>query len=186
MSSDLSGDLRSRYQDLEQQATSMMKAEDYENAERTFQEALKVVNKLQQNEKRRIHKGPLFCNIGLSQILQRAPLMDALRNLLLAYIEDCLNSENGSEDTADTMNAARVLKKGFAVNDQNLNKIKDAVRVKKRAEEVVLDPEDLLNDFLRSINVAEDNLFALCARKPELDKDSGLIYRQYFSIRSFK
>lgn len=167
MNTELPEDLRSHFYALEQQAASLMRSGHYELAEKIFYAMLETVMKRQQ--KGRIHKGSYFYNIGFSQVLQDR-LIDALHNILLAYVEDCLNTQINQENSADTLPAARVLRKGFLITDQNLKVIKDIVRGKKQNGEIIFDPEEVFKDFLHDLSVDENNLYALCARRPQLDQ----------------
>lgn len=169
LNTELPEDLRGHFYALEQQATSLMRDGKYEVAEKLFFTMLETVFERQQEEKRRIHKGSYFHNIGLSQLLQNR-LMDSLHNFLLAYIEDCLNVQVNQEDNADTQLAARVLRKGFKVIDENFNLLKNIARTKKQTKEIIIDPENLFKDFLSKTNTDENNLFALCAQPPQFEQ----------------
>jgi hypothetical protein len=169
LDAELSEDLRGHFYALEQQATSLMREGKYEVAEKLFQTMLETVFKRQQEEKRRIHKGSYFHNIGFSQLLQNR-LTDSLHNFLLAYIEDCLNVQVNHEDEADALPAARVLRKGFKLIDGNLNLLKNIARTKKQDNEIILNPENLFEDFLRRTNTDVNDLFALCAEPPQFEQ----------------
>ena len=96
--------------------------------------------------------------------------MDALHNFLLAYVEDCINSPINQEDRADSAPAARVLREGFSATDESLSAIKAIVRSRKERAETLFDPQDVFQDFLRNVGIDENDLFALCSRRPELDQ----------------
>ena len=136
---------------------------------------LETVIKRQESEKRRIHKGSYFHNIGFSLVLQNR-LLDALRNFLLAYIEDSINTSINQEARADTAPAARVLKRGFLLRTHIMETIKEIVISKKQNQEIILNPEDVLAELLENVHITEDDLFSLCTKPPHLDQAKDTLF----------
>lgn len=167
LSSEIPKDLQNIFSGLEQQAVATLRAGQYELAEKLFRTMLDTIMKHQTDEKRRIHKGSLYHNIGFSLVLQNR-LNDGLRNFLLAYIEDCLNVPTNREDEADGYPAARVLRKGFSLQERYLIDLKQTLRSTKLSNRQVLDPDATLGDFLKDAGVDQDDLSALCSRKPTI------------------
>jgi hypothetical protein len=168
LNTSLPEDLQGDFGSLEQQAVSTMRNGNYELAEKILKAMLETIMKRQEAEKRRIHKGSFFHNIGFSLALQNR-LIDSLHNFLLAYIEDCLNTQTDQEELADKLPAARVLRKGFVVRERNLALIRNVTCDKKRLGRIILDPQDILKEILDTIDLNENDLFKLCAVPPSLD-----------------
>lgn len=153
MDSDLPQDMKEYVPAVEQAAMITLRAGNYALAKRIIRELLEAVLDRQKLDNRRIHKGSFYYNIGFSLAMQNQ-LTEALRNFLLAYVEDCINARK-TEDEADTFPAARVLIKGFSIGEKSLSSIKNLVSNNRKTPADLIDPEIVFKSFLKESRVEE-------------------------------
>jgi len=84
------GSLRDRYNQLTTKGLIALYLGKYTDCERIFSEQYKLLFDAQDQEKPPIHKGLPLHNRGLA-LFHQGKQEDAIRNFLLAYIEDTLN-----------------------------------------------------------------------------------------------
>jgi histone H3/H4 len=168
MSSDVPGDLQPYFSSLNQNAVGLMRDGNYRLAEQLFQTMLETILERQRTEKRRIHKGSFYYNLGLVKTLQEK-LVDAYTDFLLAYIEDCINSPVGSEENAEFAPAARALMNGFKMQLSDLRHIQGIVRLKRDTNEL-FDPNVILTEFVKHLDRPQKTLIALLPDGLKIDQ----------------
>ncbi len=125
---------------LETEGLYNLRNGNYIRAEEIFGKYLDLMLEFQNKIGRRIHKGNPYHNIGISQLFQ-GKAVDALRNLILAYVEDLISSDNPVE--VDGAPASRVLRGlcGVAWGDlrpfeNKVGELKSSGKVEERPETV--------------------------------------------------
>ncbi|MCJ7767574.1 hypothetical protein MUP79_04210 [Candidatus Bathyarchaeota archaeon] len=154
---------------------SAYKTGNFAFAEKYYELILDLVNWYQDQQDLRIHKGAYLYQLGLSLMFQ-GRLDDALRAILLAYIEDVLSTPAGRENDAEGAPAASVLRTGFRVVASNLQIIKDIAAERKREGEIVKRPETIL-EYLQDKAEADRDLLSLCDPRPTTETLRSQIMR---------
>lgn len=98
--------LRDKYLQLATEGLVSLYVGRYENAEKLFSEQYKLLFDAQDSENRPIHKGLPLHNRGLA-LFTLGRQEEALRSILLAYVEDTLNVGYDLEDDVDRMKRGR-------------------------------------------------------------------------------
>ena len=135
----------------------------YDEAERRFRRQYEVLLEAQEEEKRPIHKGKPLYNLGISLFMQERT-QEAAHNVLLAYIEDALSQPYDSEDEADRLDAAAVLRDIFRIRLRLLREIKALSASKKQAGlwSQLRDPAELLQEVFEKEKIDPNNLLTYC------------------------
>lgn len=144
-----SGKLEERLKRLELEAAQYFKNPTEKNKKRSFekyQEMLDEIDKAQKGEKRPIHKGLPYHNMGVIKFTEKK-IEEALRLYLLAYIEDTLNFPANDEGTADTYPAFYNLHNVFDFSNDKLNEIKNIVHRYKKTEIKIFHPEEIFKEL---------------------------------------
>lgn len=114
--------LRLLTQEIEVEGITLLRNGHYSNAENKFRIQLKQFHQWEFEYNLRIHKGGPFHNLGVS-LLYQGESSEALRFLILAYIEDMIGSlEKGS---CDNLPASRALRGLCGVAQEQLRNIDD-------------------------------------------------------------
>lgn len=111
-----------------------------------YKEMLNIIFKYQEIESRPIHKGLPYHNLGVIFFSEKKH-NDALKNYILAYIEDALNFPSGSEDFADTYPAYYNLNNVFVFSSDILNKIKQIAKKYKDIGKKIYNPENIFAEL---------------------------------------
>lgn len=143
-------------------------AQKYDEAEKLFAKLLQALIDAQKSENRPIHKGLPLHNMGLAMFGQ-GKTADAINNILLAYIEDTLNTGYDFEDDADRTLAARMLRDVFYFNLRILREIKVIVaEIKKQGKwNDAREPKVILDEAARRLGFDTNKLLEQCQRKIE-------------------
>lgn len=159
----------------------------YRASEIKYKEMLRFYFNIQDEIKRPIHKGSPYYMIGMSILPQRDRYEEALRNILLAYIEDALNRIIQEEDEADRYPAGNVLIDFFIIRLRVLGTIKRLVYNYKERNEInsFFDPIDILNDVAKNLNYNPSSLLSLCLKTPQLPELQPLGFPQPWEKRVF-
>src|SRR3990170_230623 len=106
-----------RFREIEHQALLALYQERFGEAVELYEEAYNLLFELQFQLMRGIHKGTVLYNLGIAILgrRQRDASRQALRHILLAYIEDTLGAPFDNEEDADRAPAGRFLIDGFVV-----------------------------------------------------------------------
>lgn len=159
---------------LEQAAMVTLRAGNYSLSETVLRSILNVVLERQRSDGKRIHKGSFYHNIGFSLVMQKE-LLNAFRNFLMAYIEDCINLPE-REDEADKYPAGRVITKGFVIHQENLSSIKKIVKEKRLTPEKLLEPEDIFRLLLKERGIKETDIESLCFKPFSIDRIQSTLF----------
>jgi tetratricopeptide (TPR) repeat protein len=157
----------------------------FQEAERCFLEQLKLRREIQEVEGRAIEKGAPFYNLGLSLVAQ-GRTEEGLRNILLAYIEDTLDTNYDDEDDAGRAFAAIFLRDAIRIKLRLLRELKAASR-KAKADGLwtkTYDPADILREVVRSLSLDDANMIQYCEKK-ELPREMPLGFPQPRERRVF-
>jgi histone H3/H4 len=154
--------------DLEMQAGTFLRKGHYDLAENIYNLLLTKIYAIQDESNIRIHKGAHYYNIGLADILQNK-LQEALKNDILAYIEDVFTARTNYENDADIKPAAKVLKNGFNFEIINFEIIKNLARNNKENISFIKKPIILYNNFLSIKQISDSEIISLCSPRPTLD-----------------
>jgi hypothetical protein len=157
----------------------------FQEAERRFVEQLKLRREIQEVEGRAIVKGAPFYDLGLSLVAQ-GRTEEGLRNILLAYIEDTLDTNFDDEDDADRAFAAMFLRDAIRIKLRLLRELKAASR-KAKADGLwtkTYDPANILSEVVRSLSLDEANMIQYCEKK-ELNREMPLGFPQPRESRVF-
>jgi len=158
------------FRNLENSAIIALYQENFNNAVNFFQQAYRSLLDIQIQERRGIHKGSILYNLGIAVLgrNQENAQIQSLDNILLAYIEDTINTEYDFEDDADRAPAGRFLIDGFVIQLRLLREIKRISRdLKNNADNWLhaYDPQVILNEALQFVGVDTNNLIELCQRR---------------------
>lgn len=159
-----------RFREIEQQALLALYQERYGEAVELYEQAYNSLFRLQSQLRRGIHKGTVLYNLGIAILgrHQRYAPRQALRRILLAYIEDTLGTPYDSEEDADRAPAGRFLIDGFVIQLRFLREIKAISRVIKRnADDWIhaYDPNNILRQVLRIFQIDYRRILELCQRR---------------------
>jgi hypothetical protein len=159
-----------RFREVEQQALLALYQERYGEAVELYQQAYDLLLGLQFQLERGIHKGTILYNLGIAVLgrRQRFASRQALRNILLAYVEDTLGTPFDSEEDADRAPAGRFLIDGFIIQLRFLRDVKAAVREIKTNTTNWLhayDPNDILRQISRGFQTNYQRILDLCQRR---------------------
>jgi hypothetical protein len=124
---------------------------DYTRAREIFHKQYQLLMETQSLVDRPIHKGAPLYHLGLALYSLREPDA-AIRQILLAYVEDTLSEDFDFEDNADKLPAARILRDIFVCDLRVLRKVKEASAKAKQEGlwSTVRDPEEILKKVASS------------------------------------
>ena len=151
---------------IERNALIAFYREQYQESVTQFRRTLELLLRGQREAERAFHKGSIYFNLGRA-LIGVSNNLEALRNMLYAYVEDALSTDIDFEDNADRAPAARFLTDTFVIQLRLLREIKNESRRIKESEESWLQafiPEPLLNAALSRIQVASADILSLCER----------------------
>jgi len=136
-----------------------------------FEKQYQTLIEAQKREKRTLHKGDALYNLGLA-FLYMEDYNNAIKNFLLAYIEDTLSSEFDYEDNADRAPAAQMLRDVFIIDLRFLREIKTAVRLSKsdEPEKPIQNHEKILEIVEGVLDIFLEKLTLLAKRLPKMEK----------------
>lgn len=98
---------------------------------------------------KRYHKGYPLHNMGYAALL-KGDAQRALPLFIAAYIEDLLSQPIGEEDNADAAPAGTVLARVYQATPSFFHALKEAVRGRKRAGTVIRNPQEIVQESIRS------------------------------------
>jgi len=159
--------VRQMFGAIEQDALIAFYRELYQESINSFRQVLEIVIREQRRSNRAFHKGSIYYYMGRA-LIGIDDNLEAVRNILYAYVEDVLNQPLNLEDNADRTPAAVFLRDGFIIQLRLLGGIKTVSRRVKESSQSWLhafDPEPLLNEALSRMNVAPANILSLCERQ---------------------
>lgn len=163
----LTPELLQDYQRIELEGQVAFYQERYADAVSIFLRAHQFMLDAQTQLDRGVHKGAVLYFLGIAS-LGTGSSIEALRNVLLAYVEDALGTPIDFEDDADRAPAGRFLSDGFIIQLRLLREIKSAARRIKESTQSWLhasDPETIRTEALTRLSVAPDNFLSLCRRQ---------------------
>jgi hypothetical protein len=139
----------------------------FDAARELHEQILAVIERAQKSAGRPIHKGAPLYNIGVCFALTNRHNL-ALRNILLAYIEDTLNVAFGFEDEADRAPAAQMLRDFYGIRMDVLRTQKQIAYEVKQEDRwtAIFDPEELLQTLVERLGIDADNLSTVLTRPP--------------------
>jgi hypothetical protein len=160
-------DIHQLFADLERDALIAFYQERYKESVALFQRVLDIVLREQRQIGRAFHKGSIYYNMGLA-IIGTGDNLQALTNILFAYIEDVLNQPFNLEDEADRAPAARFLMDAFMIQLRLFSAIKNICRRIKRSTQDWLhtfDPQPIFDGALEKIDVLPADVLSICGRQ---------------------
>jgi hypothetical protein len=153
---------------------------NYKRAELFYRRELEIIAQKEKERKASIHKGSPYFNLGRSLLLQNRG-KEALRNIILAYVEDLLHVPLKEEATADTWPARTFLLK-LGLSDEALSPLK--VRVIEAKEDVnkwkIADPASLGGELLETLSQGGESV-RFERPKPEMF-DTGKLPEKKVSV----
>lgn len=160
-------ELNASFQPVWSEAMAAFYQERYADAIVALNHALQLLVEAQTNLGRGVHKGAVLYQLGVASLGTDNP-REALRNILLAYVEDTLGTPIDFEDDADRTPAGRALFDGFVIQLRLLREIKCVSRGIK--ETVVswqhaMDPLPILEKALSQVGSTLSNALLLCQRQ---------------------
>ena len=161
----LPDDLAQLYADLSNQGLLAQRIGRPEEAVRQFS---KLYSRLRdaQDAHTRYHKGGPLHNLGISYLLA-GDNENALRNFLLAYVEDLLSKPEEEVYKADREAAAQALRLGYDFDEGVLLAAKEVVQEEKTQKRLILSPEAVLREALRNMKAGDDiGLLTFARRRP--------------------
>lgn len=159
--------VRQMFEEIQRNALIAFYRELYQESINSFRQVLEIVIREQRRTNRAFHKGSIYYDMGRA-LIGIDDNLEAVRNMLYAYVEDVLNQPSDLEDNADRAPAARFLRDLFVIQLHLLREIKAVSRRVKESEQSWLhafDPAPLLNEALSRIDVAPANILSLCERQ---------------------
>jgi len=141
-----------------------------DRAIRFLNEDLRFRLSIQSETKRRVHKGAVYHNLGLCYLFEEnADLNKAIRNFLLAYIEDYVSNAPFIE-AAELGEAARILRIGLGIEPSFLMQIGLVVDQLEQTTDLnkILDPSEVLSSVCgeyRKEPLDNFDFVALCKSK---------------------
>lgn len=159
-------EVQRNYGTIERNALIAFYREQYQNSVDLFNQTLEIIFRQQREVERAFHKGSIYFNLGRA-LIGVGDNLEALRNMLNAYVEDVLSTAYDFEDNAYRAPAARFLTDTFVIQLHLLREIKNEARRIKESEQSWLqtyNPEPLLNAALSQIGVEPADILGLCER----------------------
>ncbi len=159
-------EVRPNYEKTVHDAFVAFYGERYPDSVSLFNRTLKIILGHQSKAERAFHKGHLYFNLGRA-LLGVGDNLEALLNMLKAYVEDLLNTPRDFEDDAYRLPAARFLTDTFAIQLPLLRELKNEAQRIKKSEQSWLqayNPEQILVAALSKIGVKPPNILRLCKR----------------------
>ena len=152
-------DIRQNVEKLEIEAITNFNLRRFNEARKLYQQILDLLTQTQNIIKRPIHKGGPLHMIGMCYVVTNHP-EQALRYIMLAYIEDTLNVAFAMEYEADTTPAARMLRDFYHLQPVLLQIIKQlAQKAKLKGEwSGILEPIVILQRLEKSEKIDSNNL----------------------------
>lgn len=143
----------------------------YKDAKKIFEKQYSLILRIQSEIKKPLHKGDALYNLGLTFIYLE-DYENAIKNFLLAYVEDTLSSKYDYEDNADRAPAARMLRDVFIFDLRVLREIKNNVRNIKADKflDKATEPEKILKTVAKSLDIDLSQLSKLAGRLPKIGK----------------
>ncbi len=172
---------------LDQNALLKWLTRKYTDAERIYRQELERLIQIQSAIDRPIHKGGPLHMIGICLIPQRDKMEEAIRSVILAYVEDSLNVNYTEEDEIDRYPAANVLRDFFRVKLKILGEIKRLAAEKKAAGlwRNICDPEEMLNEVTERLNFDAHNILSQTIERPVIFEKQPLGFPQPWEKRVF-
>lgn len=126
-------------------AAAVFQAQAWEDAARGLEKAYDFLVAQQQRYSTRFHKGWELHNQGIA-LLQLDDISDGITKIYLAYVEDALSAEPGSEDAIDESPAGQTLRR-FGAPEEVLTAIKGIARGRKMRGDIPLIPSAVLAEL---------------------------------------
>ena len=133
-----------RLQALYVEAANAFLGRSFAKAAACLEEQYKIIDEQQQLLQRRFHKGWQLHNWGVA-LLNLDRQEEGYGKILLAYVEDVLTVEAGSEDDADNGLAGKTLRDA-GEEEGLLRAVKEIARRRKEAGEPTFVPDLILNE----------------------------------------
>ena len=157
--------------ELEIEGLVALHGEKYSLARDLFKKQYDLYFETQSKVDRPIHKGSPLHNLGLA-LFYLKDVNESVRNFLLAYVEDTLNTSYDSEDDADRAPAASMLRDIFLFNLRILREIK-LVSFGAKANGMwnkARDPEIILVSAANKLQLDLAKLSTYCGRIPQVGR----------------
>jgi len=141
--------LEKRLKELELEATQYFRSPTEQNKKRSldnYQVMLDEIYTAQKEEKRPIHKGLPYHNMGIIRFTEKK-IEEALKLYLLAYIEDTLNFPVNYEDISNLYPAYYNLHNVFDFSRDILTEIKNIANKYKKTEKRIFNPEEIFEEL---------------------------------------
>jgi hypothetical protein len=147
-------EIRAALEDLRLLAAAAFQRQDWESAARRMNDTYEFLRKQQQRYQTRFHKGWELHNGGIALIrLGRA--IEGIDRILMAYAEDALSAETGSEDAIDALPAGLSLR-AWGVPEKHLAAMKKVAKRRKERGNVPLDPNELVVEALAEFKLDQE------------------------------
>lgn len=164
-------ELSEKNQEIRLKGAVALQSGNYKEARRIFEENYAMLCSAQSEFKKPFHKGDVLFNLGLAFFYLK-DYDNAIKNFLLAYIEDTLSSKEDYEDNADRAPAAQILRDVYIFDLRVLREIKKLVRKTKldKLLEKATEPEKILQTVVELLKIDLEHLSKLAERLPEIGK----------------
>lgn len=134
-------EIRSALEDFRLLAAAAFQRQDWESAARRMNDTYKFLREAQQRYQTRFHKGWELHNGGIA-LIRLGPAIEGIDRIFMAYVEDALSAETGSEDAIDALPAGLSLS-AWGVPEGYLAATKKVAKRRKERGNVPLDPNEL-------------------------------------------
>ncbi len=135
-------EIRSALEDFRLLAAAAFQRQDWESAARRMNDTYGFLREEQRHYQTRFHKGWELHNGGIA-LIRLGQVIEGIDRILMAYVEDALSAETGSEDAIDALPAGLSLS-AWGVPEEYLAAMKKVAKRRKERGNVPLDPNELL------------------------------------------
>lgn len=146
---EIPAEIRHELDNLRVEAAAAFQLHYWEDAANRLQTVFVFLMQQQERYNRRFHKGWELHNRGIA-LLNVPRFDDGVRSIGLAYVEDVVSADPGSEDVADRGLAGSMLH-GFEVSSAMIEAIKKVAARHKRAGYAPFDPTEVLAEAMAEV-----------------------------------
>ena len=139
-------ELQKELDDAARKYSICIHTQEYDTALNIITDLRDEMLRWQQKYGQRFHKGYPLHNIGYT-LYQQNKYEEALKYIILAYIEDLLSADLGNEDEADLTPAGQTLFLGYKYDPKILKQLKQRVASFKEQGKPPLSPEYVIEKF---------------------------------------
>ena len=163
-------------ENMELEASNALRSGDYSKAYSLYQLILLNIFEIQKYTSKRIHKGSYYYNLALSSLLLDN-INSALKNYILAYIEDVITYDIEKHLDSKKLPAYKILHDVYYVKENYLNDLQSFILDNSDPITHILDPNNIFNNYSDISKIDESNITNICEKIPDSEDIKNIILK---------